>query len=210
VRTTIHQPRLDSISTEVLSVTELCSWAEEVKKTAALAYKGKGEYKSGSHCKFCRAKGNCTARADEQIGRAMEDFTGLSPEESLLAPERIGGILHAAKEYADWYADICAWALVQARDHGASFPGWKLVEGRSIRKYTDEKQIVKTLKELGFAPSKYQTKKLKGITELQKTIGKDYMKDLMPYITKPPGKPVLVPDTDKRPALNAAADDFKE
>lgn len=211
VRCTVIQPRLDSISSEELEVPELLDWAERVLRPAALlAEKGEGEYRSGDHCRWCKAKAVCRRRAEDNMALARYEFA----EPALLTNEDIADVLSAAGELKTWVSDVEAYALDQALNHGASFHGYKLVEGRSLRQLTDEDGAVRILLENGIAEDALYTRSLVGIPAMEKLVGKRRLAELLKeHIVKPQGKPTLVKDTDKRPALNStetAAQDFKE
>jgi len=212
VRTTICQPRLDNISTEELEVKELLEWAEtQVEPKAKLAWDGNGEFKAGEHCRFCRARSTCRARAEANTELAKYDFKP-APE---LTKEEIADILAKIDELTSWAKDVKDHALEQAEKHGVKWPGWKLVEGRSRRTYTDEDKIAETLKKKRYRIKDiYKPKQLIGITAMQKLLGKKKMQELIgDYIVKPAGKPTLVPEDDKRPELSTAdnaAEDFKK
>lgn len=211
VRMTIAQPRLDSISTEEISLEELLAWAEtEVAPKAQLAIEGEGEYFSGDHCKFCKAKAVCRARADANLELAMYDFA----DGDTLSLEEVGTILHKAKELEAWAKDIKAYAEDQAINHEVEIPGWKVVAGKSNRAITDEEAAKAACKEAGYSQDRYINLKLRGITELVKNMGKEgFEETLGSYIIKPPGKPVLVVESDPREALNSTASakaDFQE
>lgn len=211
VRCTVIQPRLDSISSEELGVPELLDWAERVLRPAALlAEKGEGEYRSGDHCRWCKAKAVCRRRAEDNMALARYEFA----EPALLTNEDIADVLSAAGELKTWVSDIEAYALDQALNHGASFHGYKLVKGRSLRQLTDEDGAVQILLENGIAEDALYTRSLVGIPAMEKLVGKRRLAKLLKeHIVKPQGKPTLVKDTDKRPAINsteAAAQDFKE
>lgn len=212
VRMTIIQPRLDNISTEELRVDELMTWAQnKLKPKAQLAFAGEGEFCAGDHCKFCRAKATCRARAEANLELAKYDFQ----DAFLLSKEEIAAVLARADQLKTWATDIETYALEQTRDHGEKFPGWKLVEGRSNRKYADEKQVAETLTDAGYAENKiYKPKELLGITAMEKEIGKKKFGELLSdLVVKPAGKPTLVPENDKRPEINSlqsAIDDFSE
>jgi len=209
VRMTIIQPRLDSISTDEISADELLKWAEEeLKPTAELAFKGEGEFCAGDHCKFCRAKAVCKARADKNMELAKYDFE----DPKTLDNNDIAFILARADELISWAKDVQEFALEQALQ-GEEFDGFKVVEGRSNRKYTSENQVAEILINHGFQENMIYTKKLDGISKIESAIGKKEVQRLLgDYIIKPPGKPTLVPVSDKRPAfvVAAAQADFAE
>jgi hypothetical protein len=210
IRMTIVQPRLDSVSSDEITAEMLYWWADtELIKRAQLAWEGKGEFQAGEHCRFCRARFNCRARAEANLELAKMDFR--KPE--LLTDEEIGEVLKQADELKAWVSDVFEWALVQARDHGKKFPGWKLVEGRSVRQYADENAVAETLLKAGYNEDQIYEKKLWGITAMEKLLGKTRFSELLKgLVIKPAGKPTLVPETDKRPEINstaAAVADFK-
>lgn len=207
VRMTIIQPRLDSVSTDEISVDELNEWAESVVKPAAsLAHAGEGEYKAGDHCRWCLAKGNCRARADENLKAIAYEFQ----EPALLSNEEIGPILHIAKQLQSWVKDVQEYALEQAL-HSEKIPQWKLVEGKSKRVITDTQKAATLLTESGYSEDKlYKPRELRAMTALEKTVGKKNFAEILgDLITKQAGKPTLVAETDSRPELNSAEADFK-
>lgn len=209
VRMTIIQPRLDSISEDEISVQELLDWGETiVKPTAAMAIAGEGEYKSGDHCQFCRAKAVCRKRAEDNLEMARYEFQN----PNVLSKDEIAEILGQADALQKWAKDIQEYALDQAENHGVKFPGWKLVEGRSNRKYTDKEAVAAKLKEEGYSSEViYQPQEIWGITDMEKKIGKklfaDYLKDL---VIKPAGKATLAKESDPRPELSSVASAVKD
>ncbi|MBP2653318.1 MAG: hypothetical protein H6Q73_887 [Firmicutes bacterium] len=200
---TIVQPRLDSVSSEELKAEELLTWGEnEVKPKARLAFDGKGDFCAGDHCKFCKARFSCRARAEKNLELAAYDFQ----EPFLLNADEIAEILGKIDELTAWAGDLKAYALDQAENHGVNWPGWKLVEGRSNRKYTDEKKVADILVGAGYKDEVIYEKSLYGITKMTDKIGKKSFNALLAeYIIKPPGKPVLVPASDKRSAICSIA-----
>ncbi|WP_230397491.1 DUF2800 domain-containing protein [Novisyntrophococcus fermenticellae] len=204
VSMTIYQPRRDNISTYELSKDELYRWANEVlKPTADLAFAGDGNFLCGEWCGFCKAKHDCRARAETNMELARYDFK-LPP---LLTDEDIEDILSKVDDLVAWAADIKEYALQQAIS-GKDWIGYKLVEGRSNRKYTNETVVADAVSRAGFDP--YERKVL-GVTAMQKLLGKSRFDELLAaYIEKPQGKPTLVPESDKRPAMNTAKNDFME
>lgn len=203
VNMTIFQPRRENVSTASMTKEELLHWAETVlKPTAELAAQGKGEYKAGDHCRFCKLKATCRKRAEYNLELAKYDFA----VPSTLEDEEIEIVLSKADELVNWVGEVKEYALQQALS-GKSWKGWKLVEGRSNRRYVSEEAVAAKVEESGFDP--YE-KKLLGITAMTKQLGKKKFDELLKgLIEKPQGKPVLVPESDKRPALNTAVDDFK-
>jgi hypothetical protein len=211
VRMIICQPRLENISTYEIPVEELLSWAENVLKPAAkLAWEGEGEFCPSDYtCKFCRAKATCKARAEKNLEIAKFEFK----QASLLTKEEIIEILTKVDEITAWCKDI--WSCAEARAlEGEEFDGFKVVEGRSIRTYGDENAVIAKLTEAGYSEDEVFTRSLKGITALEKTLGKKVFAQVLDgLIVKPQGKPTLVPSSDKRDPItlnNAAEADFKE
>lgn len=206
VSMTIVQPRLDSVSTDTLPLGELIEWAEVVvKPAAALADAGEGEFVPGSHCRWCKVKGNCRARADENMKALAYEFQ----DPALLSMDEIGSVLFVAEQLKVWAKDVEEYAFDQAKA-GARIPSWKLVEGRSNRTITDRAAARKALETAELEAEKYlKPQELLGIGDLEKKIGKKELAFLLDgLIVKPPGKPVLVPETDKRPELNSVDQDF--
>lgn len=196
VRMSIVQPRLDHISTEEITVDELNAWAEDVVKPAALeAWEGEAEAKPGAWCKFCKAKPNCKALAEHNLALAKHEFADprqLSDSEILNALEK-GALL------TDWFKTLNEYVLSSALS-GKSWKGYKLVEGRANRKWADEDKALKVLTGKGFKLNEITNTKIKGIGDVEKLVGKaDFNK--MDLTIKPQGKPALVPEDDKRPAL---------
>ena len=204
---TIFQPRRDNISTYELSKKELLQWADEILSPAAqLAAKGKGEFKAGKHCRFCKVKATCRKRAEYNLELARYDFE----MPANLEDTEIEVILSKADELAAWCSDIKEYAFQQALN-GKQWNGWKLVEGRSVRKYINEDAVAETVKNAGYDPYEH---KVLGITAMTRMLGKAKFENLLSsFIEKPTGKPALVPKSDKRPSIDKAvqaADDFKE
>jgi hypothetical protein len=208
VRTTIIQPRLDHISSEEMPLGELRLWAEQtVKPAAEAALGGDGPTASGDWCRWCPAKAICRTRAEEQLALARYEFA----EPELLQTEEIGNVLAKAEALQKWVADIQEYALQQAVQ-GEHFDGWKLVEGRSVRKYADDLKVAEKLQAAGFPEASLYERKLLGITAMEKLVGKKKLAQVLgDLIVKPSGKPVLVGADDPRPELGkVTADDFKE
>lgn len=208
VRMTIIQPRLDNISTFEVTTEDLLKWAEDyVRPRAELAIKGKGEFCAGDHCKFCRAKAVCRARAEKNMELAKYDFE----EPALLDNNDVAYILSKIDELVSWAGDVKEFALEQALQ-GEEYDGFKVVEGRSNRKYADTEAIVEILRDNNFNdPDIFKPSELITLTNMEKLVGKKKLTELIGnYIVKPPGKPTLVPITDKREPYNPAKADFME
>jgi hypothetical protein len=201
---TVYQPRRDNISTHTVFKESLYKWAEEVlKPTAELAYAGDGEFNCGEWCQFCKAKHNCRAMAYHNMGLARYDFK-LPP---LLSDDEIEDILGKIDDLVSWASDIKDYAL-QAAIGGKQWHGWKLVEGRSNRRYKDETAVAETVIGAGFDPYEH---KVLGVTAMTSLLGKKRFEEILGnYIEKPQGKPTLVPENDKRSAIHNAQQDFNE
>ncbi|RKD26707.1 hypothetical protein BEP19_16005 [Ammoniphilus oxalaticus] len=212
VRMTIVQPRLDSISSETLSADDLLAWGDtEVKPKADMAWEGEGDFVSGEHCRFCKIAPTCRARARENLKLAEFDFA----DPPTLSNDEIARILEQADELQKWAKDIKDYALEQAEKHGVKFSGWKLVEGRSNRRYSDPEEVAHTLHENGFDEEViFRPREIKTITALEREIGKKTFSEVLgDLIVKPQGKPTLAPVSDKRPELQSvesAEEDFAD
>ena len=208
VSMTIYQPRRENISTSTVSKESLYRWAEEVlKPKAELAFAGDGNYCPGEWCQFCRAAVKCRARAEAKMKLATFEFA-LPP---LLSDEEIAEILSSIGDLTRWTNEIIAYATDAAVNHGKKWPGFKVVEGRSNRKYKDEEAVAEAAKNAGYRDIYKQS--LITITEMEKLMGKSKFNEILgELVMKPPGKPTLVPVSDKRPEMNtsSAKIDFME
>ena len=193
VSMTIFQPRRANVSTWTVPVEELKAWAEnELKPKALMAYNGEGEYVPGEWCTFCRAAVRCRARAEEKLKLAQMEFK-LPP---LLTDAEIEEILTVLPDLTKWANEVTAYATDAAVNHGKNWSGFKIVEGRSNRKYRDEGKVADAAIEAGYKDIYRQS--LIPLTEMQKLMGKDTFEVVLgSLIYKPPGKPTLVPITDK-------------
>lgn len=197
VRMTIFQPRLSGVqSSDEITVKELLEWAEKyVKPRAKLAYKGEGEFAPSEEvCKFCRAKAQCKARADKNLKLFDE-----APDVLLLTPEDAGKILEQAGDIQSWLADL--ESLVSSTLlAGQPVEGWKMVEGRSNRRFADELKVVAAMKSAGYDEGLLYERKLITLTQMEKDFGKKAVAETLgELIVKPQGKPTLAPAKDKRP-----------
>lgn len=206
VTMTIFQPRLSSISTWTISAEELYKWAEEVlRPKAELAAKGEGEFISGSWCRFCKARNTCRARAESFLELAKMEFQ----PPALLSDEEVAEVMEKADELSKWASDVMAYAQAEAIENGKHWNGYKLVEGRSTRRFIDEKKVEEAAKGAGYTD--IYNKSLITLTAFEKLMGKDTFKEVLgSYVTKPAGKLTLVPVSDKRPevTVNTVNDEF--
>lgn len=229
VRMSIDQPRLSTEpSTDLITVEELRAWGESIKPVAQKAFSGLGEFVPGEHCRFCRGKAQCRARAG--INTALEDFAScvpagsVTPEEltsmkaaakdlgaevpGLLTDEEIGELLTRGKYLVQWYKDLEEYAAKALLD-GKPIPGWKLVAGRSNRAFTDLDAAIKAVIAAGYDEALVYDRKPKTLTQLEELMGKkEFDEKIGGFVAKPLGKPTLAPTSDKREPYNAAASDF--
>lgn len=227
----IVQPRItEDVSEETLTVEQLIEWGNWVRPIAEKAYYGMGEFHSGSWCRFCKGKAVCKARAENYT--ALEDFKdfdieGKLSEADVLAREdaiclgaevpgvlsdaEIGDLLIRGAELVQWYGDLKSYALGAILD-GKEIPGWKAVEGKSERAFTDENAAIQKLKDSGYEEEKlYKPKEALSLSNLEKLVGKKKFAELVgEFITKPHGKPTLASENDKRAAYSPASVDFAE
>ena len=225
VSTYIDQPRLGSYDGASMTVEELLAWGESIKPKAAAAFMGTGEFAPGEWCRFCRAKAKCRARANQNT--ALEDFkdciplgrsipmqaeydaTGFKPS-NCLTDEEIGALLVRAEGLVAWYNDLKEYALAACLN-GKTIPGWKAVEGRSTRAWTDQDAALDALMAGGVEEAIIYDRVPKTLAQLEKVIGKQRFGELVGgMIIKSPSKPALAAESDKRPAYNGAAADFSE
>ena len=224
VRMTIVQPRLDNVSTFECGREELEDWGESIKPIAKLAYEGKGEQKPGDWCRFCRAKAVCRACADEALALAREEFLdldaaslseeGIDTDEQtddppvfkqpgLIPMSELASILPTLNRISTWIESVFAYVSAEAINHAVPIPGYKVVEGRSKRVFTDQKAVVDTAIKNGYTDLYKQ--QLITLTEFEKMMGKKKFNELLgAYVSKPPGKLALVPMDDPRPPVDLA------
>ena len=200
----IYQPRINNYSQWSLKKEALLLWAETVLRPAGeMALHGEGDYSSGQWCRFCRAKAVCRKRAEENLALARYDFA----RPDTLEDDEINIILGRVDGLVSWANDVKEYALKRALA-GYVWDGWKVVEGRSVRKYSDEEAVAKAVEEAGYDP---YLRKVLPLTEMEKMLGKKQFEEITGnLIIKPDGKPTLVSRADKRPELNTIMNDFKE
>lgn len=212
VRLTICQPRINNIQSWQLSVEELKKWAEEeLKPKAKIAFEGKGELNAGDWCRFCLVKNRCRKLYEKQVEIAKYEFA----DPNFLTDDEISDIVKRGPQLVEWLNSITAYAQEKAVNEGKEWPGLKVVEGISRRKWADEDKaadaIAQRFPEL--SEDELYNMKLKPISSIEKIVGKKRFAELLSDIViKPQGKPTLVPIEDKRPAMGIAQakEDFKE
>ena len=197
----IFQPRRENVCTWSLPKEELLRWArDDLVEKARLAYAGEGEYCAGEWCMFCRASVRCRARAEEKLRLAKEEFK----YPPLITDEEIEDVLGEIPELIKWANAILAYATDAAVNHGKAWIGFKIVEGRSVRRYKDEDAIAREAESAGYTD--IFDKKLITLTRMEKLMGKKAFTDILGgLIEKPLGKPTLVPVSDKRPAIHTGS-----
>lgn len=204
----IFQPRRENVSTFSMNAEDLKAWGEnELKPRAEMAFRGEGDYKPGEWCTFCRAAVKCRARAEEKLRLAQEEFK-MPP---LLTDDEIEDILGVLPDLTKWANAITAYATDAALNHGKVWRDFKLVEGRSVRKFKDEESVAEAAKAAGYKDIYRQS--LITLTEMQKLMGKVKFEEVLGSLSsKPAGKPTLVPRSDKRPEMNVnnAINEFSE
>ena len=201
ISVSIFQPRRENVCTWSLPKEELLRWArDDLVEKARLAYAGEGEYCAGEWCTFCRASVRCRARAEEKLRLAKEEFK----YPPLITDEEIEDVLGEIPELIKWANAILAYATDAAVNHGKAWTGFKIVEGRSVRRYKDEDDVAREAESAGYTD--IFDKKLISLTQMEKLMGKKAFTDILGgLIEKPPGKPTLVPLSDKRPAIHTGS-----
>jgi hypothetical protein len=206
VKMHVFQPRMDNWSCEEISVADLLDWAEKVVvPQARIAWDGEGELVAGDHCSnyFCRARFTCPARNAQANALIESSFALLPPD--MLNPQQMSQVLSRADEVIGWLNDVKTWCLAHA-EKGNPVPGFKLVEGRSNRKYKDADAVAKAVTAAGVDEALIYERSIIGLTAMEKLLGKKKFADILGnHIEKPRGKPTLVPVTDKRPVYDALA-----
>lgn len=205
LRATIVQPRIDNLSEYEITVEELTAWAANVLAPAAeKAYKGEGPQTPGAWCQFCKVKNQCRALANK-----CKEVVAVDPK--LITPEELAkDVLPMVPIVKTWISGVEDFALAQALN-GVQLPGWKIVEGRSVRKITDTDSVAAVLTKNGYKQNDiFKPVEMRTITDLEKLVGKKQFAAMCgEWINKPQGKPTLAPEGDKRKAIDPIADDFK-
>lgn len=204
----IDQPRLNSYEGWNCTADELLRWGEEIKPKAQMAYMGFGEYHAGNWCRFCRANGLCKAQASQEIS-VFDDFgPAASQNPGLLSAEEMSAVLDRGKTLVAWYKTVQAKAL-ELLLNGESIPGYKVVEGRSSRVWSDQDKALETLMANGIERAMIYDSVPKSLAQLEKMLGAAKFKELVgSYVVKPPGAPSLAEDLDSRKTYNSAVADF--
>lgn len=211
----IVQPRLDNFSNWEIDIQSLREWGESIKPTAQLAFEGKGEFKSGDHCRFCKLKSTCRKRADDNLKLAKYEFAKpaeiTKDGEPVLSDEEVGIILSLAGNLKKWVEDIEKYALT-AILNGKNISGWKAVEGRGTRQFTDIEKVPEILSSINLPAEIAYERKMLTVAQLEKAVGKTVFTEAFSSIVeKTKGKPTLALVSDKRPKYvqgTTAQEDF--
>ncbi len=210
----IEQLRLsETPSVWETTVHELISWGYSIKPIAEKAYMGLGEFVPGEHCRFCRGKAQCKARASQNT--ALEEFKDFVPagrakpgDSNILTDAEVGELLTRGAELVKWYKDLEEYAL-EAALKGANIEGWKAVAGRSVRSFSDTDKALEAIRAAGYDDALLYERRAKSLTELEKLMGKkEFEEKVGAFVVKPMGKPTLAPLSDKREPYSSAAADF--
>lgn len=197
VKLSIVQPRIDNTASWAISIESLLEFGETVKEKANVAIKGEGMHNPGDWCRFCRARRNCRARADENVKLAF----ATEKKPPLITNEEVGEYLRLGEDVAKWLSDLKDYALTECLA-GKDVPGWKAVEGRSSREWTNMEEAFNAISEDGMDEAMLYERKPLSLAQVEKLMGKAHFNDVcMMYVTKKPGKPTLVTESDKREAI---------
>lgn len=213
----IVQPRVNSFSCWETDVKELAEWGRSIKGTAQLAYIGDGEFKSGDHCRFCKLRYTCRKRAEDNLELAKYEFARPAAIAKSGAPtlsdDEVGEVLGFAKNLKKWVEEIEDYTLSAALS-GKKISGWKVIEGRTSRTFTDLERVFETLEANGFPRETFYERKPLPFTKIEAIVGKaEFNKLLEHLIARSQGRPTLVPESDKRPEFvpgSTAKEDFKK
>ena len=212
----ICQPRLSAeVEEDSMTTEELLAWGESIKPIAREAFEGPGRFVPGDHCRFCKGRKVCRSRAKQML--ELEEFENRGPAKATpiredvsydLTDEEIGDLLTRGAGLIQWYNDISAYAL-EAILHGGAIPGYKAVEGRSNRAFTDAEAALQTIEAAGYDRAVLYDYKPKSLSELEKVLGKKKFAEVVGvYVVKPTGKPTLTTMDDKRPPFTPGLDAF--
>ena len=209
IRLHIYQPRINNISVYTITIDKLMEWSEKVKRIAALAAKGEGEYHAGDHCTFCLHAGRC-----RELHKTCAEYVkhrDMTIAVPTLTPGEVAEALEMEPLVSLWLNRVKTQALTDMLN-GENIPGYKVVAGRpGNRKWKDELKVAETLEAAGYGPGEYTEVKLLSPAALEKSIGKKTVNELIAsHIERAPGTPVIAPETDKRPAYDRAAEMRKE
>lgn len=197
IKLSIVQPRIDNTNSWVIYTDDLLAFGETVKESAAIAIKGEGELNAGDWCRFCRARAQCRARADENIKLAF----ATDEKPPLITNEEVGSYLSQGEDVAKWLSELKDYALAECLA-GRDVPGWKAVEGRSTREWADADKAREIIIESGVPEEMLYEKKQLTLAQTEKLMGKKEFTEVVgDYVEKKPGKPTLVTEFDKRAAI---------
>ena len=197
VKMSIVQPRIDNTNTWEISAKDLLAFGETVKETAAIAIEGKGEYKPGDWCRFCRARAQCRARAEENVKLAFH----IDKKPPLITNDEVGEYLVQGADIAQWLKELQDYALTECLA-GKEVAGWKAVEGRGSRVWADADKAYDIILESGVPEEMLFVKTPLTLAQTEKLMGKKEFQEVVgDFVEKKPGKPTLVKKSDKRKAI---------
>lgn len=188
-----------------MSRDDLVNWGVfEVRPRAKAAAEGCDEYHAGEWCRFCRASGQCK----EQARQELERYEQSKRDPNLMSSSDYSNILPYLAELRKWADQVEEQALSRLLA-GEDIPGYKPVEGRSVRQWSDQEAAFAAITAAGYDEALLWERRPLTLAAAEKVVGKAKFAEIAaPYIVTPPGKPTIAPITDKRPALNSAAADF--
>jgi len=201
----IYQPRIGNFSQWEISVADLLKKGEWIAQRAELALSDDAPKTPGDkQCHWCKHKADCVTLKNYMDDIIIGDFDDLTSADKISKADLVN--IHAHKSMITGWLDAIEKKILGEMLNGEKYPDLKLVEGRSLRKWQDEKQIETVLVEqLG---DDAYTRKLLTVAQAEKALGKAKKATLADYITKPPGKPTVAPVSDKRAPLGDVTDDF--
>lgn len=208
VRLHIFQPRLNNTSVDELTEEALLDWGKRITPTALLAAKGEGDYNPGEHCRFCPHAGRC--RALTKVCTEYINTHGMKASVEVLAPWEIQDVLQMEPMISLWLKRVKDQALSTLLS-GGEIPGYKVVAGRSSRGWADDLEVAEVLKKAGYTPDTITETKLLSVSMMEKALGKKTVAELVGgHILTNAGSPTVVPETDKRPKYDQAAETLKD
>ncbi len=207
VRMSIIQPRISAFTTDEMTAEDLLSWGESIKPAARLAFDGKGDFVRGDHCRFCRGLIHCKAQR-YALASVADEISAHGSE--VLPPARLAELLKQGEEVEAFIKAVRAHLEAKLRE-GTPVPGYKLVEGRSTRKWADEEGAHAKFLALGFSDEQIYERKLLGLTALTKLVGKKkFDAEFAPFLERSMGAPSMVSSLDPRPAFTPSTTDYSE
>lgn len=205
----IYQPRINNISVDSITAEKLLKWAEKtVKPTATKAYLGKGKYKAGEHCRFCPHAGRCRQLTNVCVEHI--NLHGIDCKVPQLTPFEIAEVLNMQPMIELWLKRVKEQALTGMLNR-FEIPGYKVVEGRASRAWSDDIVVLTTLKVEGYKDEEVTKTELLSPAAMEKALGKKKVAEIVgQFITIRSGAPTIAPESDKRPAYDRLAEAQKD